>query len=721
MKYLIPLLFFFGFSQFITAQINSKEQFPVFPECKATIVSQQEACFYNQLQNFVYANFKVPQVVTDQNFKGNVIALFEVDTTGTFKVLYTDAAFPELVEETKRVFSQLPKVEPSKYAGKPIYSKYSMKIAIPLVKPAVYGTQAILEQDKRKTVIDPKSESKEYASVAHTYKKFDNPQFKSALNIPFSHANYGEFDAPLNQVGTNNHTASKPYTYAEVSKYKDLDGIYKQSMQKRDTWFGRKLWNEHLVALQGEYYWFTVNPIFDFRLGKDFSSETIDHTFVNTRGIHIQGGLGEQLFFTTSIYESQGRFADYYNQYAESIKPSGGNPAIVPGIGIAKRFKEDAYDFPSADANLMFAPAKFINLQLGYGRNFIGDGYRSLFTSDAASPYPYFKLNTTFWKIKYTNTYMWLKDVRGKDASTGEDVTVDGTYATKYMANHYLSWNVSKRLNIGFFESVVWTNTNNRGYDMSFINPIVFFRSVEFSSSSKSGNAALGFASKYKWNSQVNLYGQFLVDEFSTGDMFGGEQSWKNKYAYQLGAKYYDAFKIKNLLLQAEYNHVRPYVYSHSRIITNYAHNNQSMGHAWGANFYEFALIGRYYKGRWFANTKLTYGVKGFDFEKPAPGAAKIDHSNYGGDIYRDYEEERYADTGVKVGQGNKTNILIADLQAGYVVNPSMNLKIFGNLIYRNFDPTTEVKSETLNITRSSTTWFSIGLRSDLFNWYYDY
>lgn len=711
MKYLLPLFFFLGFGQFVTAQITTMEQFPVFPDCKVATIREQEACFYNQLQNFVYDNFKVPQSVTDKNFKGNVIALFEVDTTGTFKVLYVDAPFPELIDETKRVFSQLPKVEPSKYAGKPTYSKYSIKIAIPTVKPTVFGAPAIVDQAQKNATIDPKSESKEYESVK--YQKFDNPQYRSSLNIPFTHTAYSEFDASLNQVGTNNHTASKPYVYTEVTKYKDLEGVYKQNLLNKESWFGRKLWNEHLIALKGDVYWFTLDPIFDFRLGKDFSSETVDNTFVNTRGINVQGGLGEQLFFTTSIFESQGRFADYYNEYAESIKPSGGNPAIIPGIGIAKRFKDDAYDFPSADANLMFAPAKFINLQLGYGRNFIGDGYRSLFTSDVASPYPYFKINTTFWKIKYTNTYMWLKDVR-------PEVTVDGTYASKYMANHYLSWNVSKRVNIGFFESVVWTDTNGRGFDMSFVNPIIFFRSVEFSSSSKSGNATLGFASKYKWNSKVNLYGQFFLDEFSLDDMKAGNQSWKNKFAYQLGAKYYDAFKVKNLMIQSEFNLVRPYTYSHSAAVTNYGHNNQSMAHLWGANFYELAFIGRYYKGRWFANTKLTYGVKGFDFEKPAPDAV-IANSNYGGDIYREYEQDRYADTGVKVGQGNKTNILIADLQGGYVVNPAMNLKIFGNLIYRNFDPTTEVNSETLKITRRSTTWFSIGLRSDLFNWYYDF
>jgi hypothetical protein len=31
---------------------------------------------------------------------------------------------------------------------------------------------------------------------------------------------------------------------------------------------------------------------------------------------------------------------------------------------------------------------------------------------------------------------------------------------------------------------------------------------------------------------------------------------------------------------------------------------------------------------------------------------------------------------------------LIADLQAGYLVNPATNLKVFGSYIYRNFDPT---------------------------------
>lgn len=689
-------------SQYAVSQVSNSEKFPVFPACQNALNQDDEKCFYNQIQDFVYANFKIPEVVKQKEYKGKVITLFEVDSTGTFKVQYVDAVYVELIDEAKRVFSLLPKIEPATYNGKPTYAKYTMHIAIPL------QSAADLERQKNKTVLENreaglKGESDEFENVQRDYVEFDNPHLISHLNIPFSHSFYTQFDDEMNQVGTNNHTGSKPFTYAEVAKYYDLNEAYNKLKLNKTSWLGRKIFNENLVAIQGQDYWFTMNPVFDLRLGKADPS-TEKYTYVNTRAIQIQGGLGKQFNFTASIYESQGVFADYYNRYATSIKPSGGNPAIIPGIGIAKGFKENNFDFPSADANISFVPSKFFNLQLGYSRNFIGDGYRSLLEGDGASPYPFFKINTTFWKIKYTNTYMWLKDVR-------EEATVDRTYATKFMANHYLSWNVTKRWNLGFFESVVWANTNDRGFDLSFVNPVIFFRSVEFTSSSRSGNAVLGLTTKLKWNNSVNLYAQFLLDEFSLGDMKTGDKSWKNKYGYQIGAKYYNAFGISNLFLQAEYNRVRPYTYAHSDPLTNYGHNNQSMGHNWGSNFNELTGIARYTKGRWFANAQLSVGVRGFDFD------SGTDALNYGSNIYKDYDENRASETGVNVGQGNKTNMFIADFQAGYLVNPHANLKLFGNLMYRSISP----KTDTSSVFKENTTWFTVGLRADVFNWYFDY
>jgi len=688
------------------AQVTQKisERLPVFPACEGLQAQALETCFNSQVQDFVYNNFKVPDNLKQNNYRGNVIVLFEVTDIGNFVVTYVDANEESLVAESKRVFGKLPKISPPTYNGNPTYAKYTIKIAIPLQSAAEVQAQKEAEAvaEKASKIYKP---SDKYLSELDSvkYKKFTNPQFESHLNIPFSHSYYSQFDDEMNQVGANNHTASKPYSYAEVAKYYNLKEENQKLLKNKQEWWGRKFWNENLVEIQGEDYWFTLNPIIDLQVGKSDPSAA-NYTFINTRGIQFNGGLGKDLNFTTTIYESQGRFADYFNRYAESIKPDGGDPAIIPGIGIAKPFKSDAYDFPMAEANLAYTPSKFININLGYGKNFIGDGYRSLLLADGASPYPYFKLNTTFWKIKYTNIYTWLKDVR-------PEATVDRTYATKFAASHYLSLNVTNNWNLGFFESVIWTNKNNRGFDMSFVNPIIFYRSVEFESSARTGNAMLGLTSKYKWNNQVNFYGQFLLDEFSLSDMKAGKKSWKNKYGYQLGAKYYNAFNIKNLMLQIEYNHVRPYVYSHSDVITNYGHNNQSLGHQWGGNFKELIAIARYHSGRYFADAKFTTGLRGLDFD------TATDSYNYGGNIYKDYEENRPYDEGVTIGQGNKTHVFIADIQAGYLINPATNMKLFGSFIYRNFNPATE----TATTIKESTTWFSVGLRCDIFNWYFDY
>ena len=69
----------------IFGQNSSSEQFPIFPDCINAMGNQKESCFYNTLQNYFYNNFKVPQELQEQNYKGTIITVFELDTTGTFK------------------------------------------------------------------------------------------------------------------------------------------------------------------------------------------------------------------------------------------------------------------------------------------------------------------------------------------------------------------------------------------------------------------------------------------------------------------------------------------------------------------------------------------------------------------------------------------------------------------------------------------------------------
>ncbi|MCK8481944.1 gliding motility protein RemB [Psychroserpens algicola] len=698
------LLVFLCSLSFVMAQETSNfEKSPIFPECESQPIEALKACFNSKLNAHIFNTFKVPQIVNDDSYNGEVKVLFEVDKDGKISVLYVDAVYDELKEETKRVFEDLPKITPGTYNGKPTFFQYSLGIKIPLVNPAEIQ---IKEDDT--TIVDIKTTtdlnadvSNEYDAVKDSIVPYQKLEYSSQLNIPFTHNYYARFDQQMNGLGTNSHTAAKPYMFDEVSAYYDFKAEKEALIKGSDAWWSRKLWNEHLVEVQGKDYWFTADPVFDLQVGTDTEAD-FSTTYNNTRGIFIQGGLGKKFNFSASVYESQGRFAQYFNEYAFRIRAEGGEP-IVPGRGLAKTFKDNGFDYPVAEGYLSYTPAKFINVQFGHGKNFIGDGYRSLLQSDAASPYPFLKLNTKFWKIKYTNTWMWLRDVR-------RDVTEDGAFLTKYMANHYLSWNVSKRLNIGLFESVLWTNDNDRGFDVNYLNPVIFYRAIEFSTGQDAGNAILGASAKYKWNNKVNLYGQFILDEFSLNDITGGEKSWKNKYGYQLGVKYFDAFKVDNLLLQLEYNRVRPYTYSHNTIVLNYAHNNQPMAHLWGANFSEAIVIGRYTYKRWFADAKFIFGKRGFDFNDGD------DLANYGSNIYRS-EVDRNANTGITVGQGNSTNVFQADLAGGYIINPVTNLRLFSNVTFRNYNP----QANTAAALDANTVWFTLGVRTDIFNWYNDF
>ncbi len=702
MKKLFLLIILIAFQHNLFSQdLTNFEKPPVFPDCDSIQIQRTKLCFNNKLHQFVYNNFQLPQVVQDENYKGEVVVLFEVNNKGKFKVLYIDAMYKELKEEANRVFKELPIIKPATYNGNPTYAKYSISIKIPLINQVVTSDQ-LMEKTKVKEEIHPAK--KELDNLKKSYKSFKGKEYSSQLNIPFTHSFYSLFDQNMNLIGTNSHTGSKPYMFSDVEAYYDLKQRKNGLLKETESWWNKKLFNDHLVQLQGDNYWFTLDPIFDLSVGKDTDAD-FNSTFNNTRGIIFQGGIGNKLNFYTSVFESQGRFAQYYNQYAESLgKPNSDTEvAIVPGRGIAKRFKDDAYDYPVAEGYLSFTPSEYINVQFGHAKNFIGDGYRSLLLSDVASPHTFLKLNTNFWKIKYTNTWMWLRDVR-------PEVEEDGAFLTKYMANHYLSLNVSKRLNIGLFESVMWVDSNGRGFDINYLNPVIFYRAIEFESGQDAGNAILGATVKYKWSDSFNLYGQFILDEFSLDDIRDGNKSYKNKFGYQLGFKYYNAFKVKNLLLQLEYNQVRPYTYSHPSIVLNYGHSNQSMAHLWGSNFKEFIVIGRYNYKRWFGDAKVIIGKRGFDFNTAE------DDGNYGGDIYKDYFE-RVSDTNNEIAQGNTTDSFYLEFEAGYLVNPTTNLKLFINFKNRNFVP----DIDTISTFDNSTVWFNFGVRTDLFNWYFDY
>ena len=278
------------------------------------------------------------------------------------------------------------------------------------------------------------------------------------------------------------------------------------------------------------------------------------------------------------------------------------------------------------------------------------------------------------------------------------------TYDKKYMTLHHLSANITDRLNIGIFESVIWENNRTpeiSGFDIAYLNPIIFLRPVEFSLNS-SDNVLMGMNYKFKISNNSQLYGQFVLDEFSPPDL-NGDGFWGNKYSYQLGGKYFDVFGVKNLVAQLENNFARPYTYSHFNASQNYGHYYQSLAHPLGSNFNETIFFADYKYKKWEANLQMMKSVYG--------GKIKNDPISYGNDIFIS-NSERPSDYGIEMYQGNKTDILYNKLTISYLFNPRTNLKIQGGYVYRMLE-------DDYGIDRTNFIFFA--LKSDLFNRYYDF
>ncbi|MEX0636266.1 MAG: capsule assembly Wzi family protein, partial [Ferruginibacter sp.] len=327
----------------------------------------------------------------------------------------------------------------------------------------------------------------------------------------------------------------------------------------------------NFFEVKNKDFFLAVNPMLQLQQSKE--SGTDENIFLNTRGVMVRGLIGNKIGFSSFITENQERGPVFFQDKVKELR-------AVPGVGFFKTFKGTAVDYFDARGYFTFNAAKFIDFQFGYDKNFIGNGYRSLFLSDWGNSYLFAKINTKIWKLNYQNIFMELMPQFTKKG--------DSLLPRKYAAMHHLSMNVTRWLNIGLFEGVVFGRTNH--FDFQYLNPIIFYRHIEGTVGSPD-NAVAGIDFKANVAHRLQFYGQFMLDEFILKEVRNNPTSWVNKFAMQAGVKYIDAFGVKNLDLQFETNRVRPFTYSHKDTIGNYTHYNQPLAHPLGANFQEFIGI----------------------------------------------------------------------------------------------------------------------------------
>jgi hypothetical protein len=138
---------------------------------------------------------------------------------------------------------------------------------------------------------------------------------------------------------------------------------------------------------------------------------------------------------------------------------------------------------------------------------------------------------------------------------------------------------------------------------------------------------------------------------------------------------------------------VRPYSYGHRKIAQNYTHYNQALAHPLGANFHEVANQFSYSHGRWYGLFHSTLALIGED----------VDGILYGNNLWGG--EAGVPQLGSYTLQGEKTTLIYNRLQAGWVVNPAMNLRVEMELGQR---------SRVNDLSSQKEGFFSVGVKTAL-------
>ena len=452
----------------------------------------------------------------------------------------------------------------------------------------------------------------------------------------------------------------------------------------------KSLWNTfyktkaHFLEVDENDFFLAINPVIQQQ--QSIESDNDQRIFLNTKGVTMRGMIARRIGFSAYLTDNQERGPRFVQERVNTSQ-------AVPGAGYYKPFKKTATDYFDARGSIDFTVAKYVDIQFGYDKNFIGNGYRSLFLSDYSNSYLFLKLNTRIWKINYQNLYMELNPQFVKD---GADNLLDKKYATM----HHLSINATKWLNIGLFEAVIFGRKNR--FEFGYLNPVIFLRSAERNNGS-ADNGIAGIDFKANIAKKLQLYGQWMLDEFFLKEVRAGKGWWGNKFGVQLGGKYIDVFKIRNLDIQGELNWVRPFSYSHYDSVSNYTHYNQPLAHPLGANLIEAIGIIRYQPHpRWTSSARLIVWNQGFD-------TASI---NFGGNIFK-LNGTRSSDYGYTIPSGVPATGINAQLLISY--EPKENIFLDVSLLIRRW------KSTELPSVDRNTTVISAGLRMNMFRREYDY
>ncbi len=466
------------------------------------------------------------------------------------------------------------------------------------------------------------------------------------------------------------HSGMKPYIHFLNTKYihvADSHRIFKYITEDPalDVTFFK-----HILSFEPktENFKIHIDPILNQQTGKDLVDTLAEKIYVNTRGIIAQVYIGKDFYAESMFVENQAFFPDY-------LRNSNDATLVVPGQGRFKTFKRTGYDYAFSSGFISYSPWKNFNVQAGHGKQKIGNGYRSLLLSDNSFNYPYARITQQWFggRLQYTNIYAVLMNM--EPATVKPIPNAERLFQKKPAAFQYVSVNVTKAINLSLFQGIIWragNKVNRQQADWMYANPLIFSHAAYFGLNN-ANNIIVGADLKIKITNSINFYSQFMADDMSNSKSLG------NGYGYQVGFNYFNALGIKNFMLQAEYNSVSEAGYFSplgTEANQSYSHYNQNLAFTPGTGN-EIVLMADHKYRRFWGNFRYHLQNKQFN----------------GSDL---------------------TQVNIVNTNIGWMINPAYNLTTYIGYNYR--------FQKFYNFNAANTTSFIyVGVKTSLFNAYYDF
>ncbi|MDQ3020537.1 MAG: capsule assembly Wzi family protein [Bacteroidota bacterium] len=353
----------------------------------------------------------------------------------------------------------------------------------------------------------------------------------------------------------------------------------------------------------------------------------------------------------------------YYLRASNGQKLSGDSSDVIfardtdPKLYAQYKFQYEQRNFDTFDGYIRYRTNQnWLALTVGRNPVFQGFGFIDrLFLSHNTVPFDYLRLDLAYKAVKYSFMYGSL---RGDSLGRSLDA--------KNISTHRLDIQFSNSFKMGFFESVTIANSP---FSFTFLNPLNFLTSAELNKASQPGennvnNSVIGLDAEVIPVKKLAVQGSFLLDDFEFNTLFKSNSKITNKFAWQLGLLWVDAFTLSNLEFITEYTRLDPFVYSHVSNKTQYTHWDLPLGHHLEPNSDEIAV-----KLNYNLTNRVNLSIL-YQHQRSANGIVRDSSGfivrNYGGDI-NNATGYSYSDPEFLVGNRINRDIISTSLRWQFI------------------------------------------------------